>query len=84
MREMILTDKIRIDGRDMTTVRPIAVEASVLPRAHGAALFTRGETQVLSVVTLGTSDDEQIVDTMFQNTMRKFMLHYNFPPYSRR
>jgi polyribonucleotide nucleotidyltransferase len=82
MREMILTDKIRIDGRNMTTVRPIAVEAGVLPRTHGSALFTRGETQVLSVVTLGTSDDEQIVDTMFQNTMRKFMLHYNFPPYS--
>ena len=82
MREMILTDKIRIDGRNMTTVRPIAVEASMLPRTHGSALFTRGETQVLSVVTLGTSDDEQIVDTMFQNSMRKFMLHYNFPPYS--
>ena len=82
MREMILEDKIRIDGRNMTTVRPIAVEASVLPRTHGSSLFTRGETQVLSVVTLGTSDDEQIIDTMFQNTMRKFMLHYNFPPYS--
>jgi polyribonucleotide nucleotidyltransferase len=82
MREMILTDKIRIDGRNMTTVRPISVEASVLPRTHGSALFTRGETQVLSVVTLGTTDDEQIVDTMFQNSMRKFMLHYNFPPYS--
>ncbi len=82
MREMILTDKARIDGRDLKTVRPIAVEAGVLPRVHGSALFTRGETQVLSVVTLGTSDDEQIVDTMFQNSMRKFMLHYNFPPYS--
>ena len=82
MREMILTDKSRIDGRNLTTVRPIAVEAGILPRAHGSALFTRGETQVLSVVTLGTSDDEQIVDTMFQNSMRKFMLHYNFPPYS--
>ncbi len=82
MRDMILTDKSRIDGRDMKTVRPIAVEASVLPRTHGSALFTRGETQVLSVITLGTSDDEQIVDTMFQNSMRKFLLHYNFPPYS--
>ncbi len=82
MREMILSDKIRIDGRDTKTIRPIAVEPGLLPRTHGSALFTRGETQVLSVVTLGTTDDEQIVDTMFQNTMRKFMLHYNFPPYS--
>jgi polyribonucleotide nucleotidyltransferase len=82
MREMILGDQIRIDGRDMKTVRPISVEAGVLPRTHGSSLFTRGETQVLSVVTLGTTDDEQIVDTMFQSSMRKFMLHYNFPPYS--
>jgi polyribonucleotide nucleotidyltransferase len=82
MREMILTDKVRIDGRNMTTVRPIAVEPGLLPRAHGSALFTRGETQVLAAVTFGTSDDEQIVDTMFQKAMRKFMLHYNFPPYS--
>ena len=82
MREMILTDRVRIDGRDTKTIRPITVEAGLLPRPHGSALFTRGETQVLSAVTLGTSDDEQIVDTMFQNTMRKFMLHYNFPPYS--
>ncbi|MGK5083806.1 polyribonucleotide nucleotidyltransferase [Bdellovibrionota bacterium FG-1] len=82
MREMILTDKIRIDGRNMTTVRPITVEAGILPRTHGSALFTRGETQVLAAVTLGTSDDEQIIDTMFQNSMRKFMLHYNFPPFS--
>ena len=82
MREMILTDKVRIDGRDTKTVRPISVEAGLLPRTHGSALFTRGETQVLATVTLGTSDDEQIVDTMFQSTMRKFMLHYNFPPFS--
>ena len=82
MREMILSDKVRIDGRDSKTIRPISVEAGVLPRTHGSALFTRGETQVLSVVTLGTSDDEQIVDTMFQKAMRKFMLHYNFPPFS--
>jgi polyribonucleotide nucleotidyltransferase len=82
MREMILTDKIRIDGRDMKTIRQINVEAGILPRTHGSSLFTRGETQVLAAVTLGTSDDEQIVDTMFQNSMRKFMLHYNFPPYS--
>ena len=82
MREMILSEKVRIDGRDTKTIRPITVEAGLLPRTHGSALFTRGETQVLAAVTLGTSDDEQIVDTMYQNTMRKFMLHYNFPPYS--
>jgi polyribonucleotide nucleotidyltransferase len=82
MRSMILDTKTRIDGRDLKTIRPINVEAGLLPRTHGSALFTRGETQVLAAVTLGTSDDEQIVDTMFQNTMRKFMLHYNFPPYS--
>ncbi len=82
MREMILTEKVRIDGRDTKTIRPITVEAGLLPRAHGSALFTRGETQILSAVTLGTSDDEQIVDTMFEKSMKKFMLHYNFPPYS--
>jgi polyribonucleotide nucleotidyltransferase len=82
MREMILTDKIRIDGRDTLTVRPIEVEAGILPMVHGSGLFTRGETQVLSVATLGTGDDEQIVDTIYEDTMKKFMLHYNFPPYS--
>lgn len=82
MRSMILDSGVRIDGRDTKTIRPIEVETGLLPRSHGSALFTRGETQVLSVVTLGTSDDEQIVDTMFQRTMRKFMLHYNFPPFS--
>lgn len=82
MREMILSEQIRIDGRDTKTIRPITVEAGLLPRAHGSSLFTRGETQVLAAVTLGTSDDEQIVDTMFENSMRKFMLHYNFPPFS--
>ncbi|MCM2321909.1 MAG: polyribonucleotide nucleotidyltransferase [Oligoflexia bacterium] len=82
MREMILTDKVRIDGRDTKSIRPITVEAGLLPRTHGSALFTRGETQVMAAVTLGTSDDEQIVDTIFQNSMRKFMLHYNFPPFS--
>ena len=82
MREMILTEKVRIDGRDTKTIRPIVVEAGLLPKAHGSALFTRGETQVLAVATLGTADDEQIIDSMYQNTMGKFMLHYNFPPYS--
>lgn len=82
MREMILSEKIRIDGRDTKTIRPIVVEAGLLPKAHGSSLFTRGETQVLAVTTLGTADDEQIIDSMYQNTMGKFMLHYNFPPYS--
>lgn len=82
MREMILSEGVRIDGRNTQMIRPISVEAGLLPRTHGSALFTRGETQVLSAVTLGTSEDEQIVDTMFQTSMKKFMLHYNFPPFS--
>lgn len=82
MREMILSEGLRIDGRDTKTIRSIATETGPLPRTHGSALFTRGETQILAAVTLGTSDDEQIVDTMYQNTMKKFMLHYNFPPFS--
>jgi polyribonucleotide nucleotidyltransferase len=82
MREMILNEKVRIDGRDLKTIRPISVETNVLKRAHGSALFTRGETQVLAVVTLGTTEDEQLIDTMHQKAIKRFMLHYNFPPYS--
>ncbi|MFP5520008.1 MAG: polyribonucleotide nucleotidyltransferase [Bdellovibrionia bacterium] len=81
-RRMILNDKVRIDGRNMTTVRPISNEVALLPRAHGSALFTRGETQVLGTVTLGTGDDEQMVDSLMGMQKRKFLLHYNFPPYS--
>lgn len=81
-RFMILDDKIRIDGRDVKTVRPIACEAAVLPRAHGSALFTRGETQVLGTVTLGTGDDEQMIDALGGTVKKKFLLHYNFPPFS--
>jgi len=81
-RWMILDKKIRIDGRNVTQVRPISCEAGVLPRAHGSGLFTRGETQVLGAVTLGTGDDEQMVDTLMGTISRKFMLHYNFPPFS--
>lgn len=81
-RSQILDEKIRIDGRDMTTVRPISNEVSLLPRAHGSGLFTRGETQVLGTVTLGTGDDEQMVDSLHGTIKRKFMLHYNFPPFS--
>ena len=82
VRNQILDGEPRIDGRDTRTVRPITIRTSVLPRAHGSALFTRGETQAIVVATLGTSRDEQIVDAL-QGTYRdRFMLHYNFPPYS--
>lgn len=81
-RRMVLQDKVRIDGRDMVTVRPIWTQAGMLPRAHGSALFTRGETQVLGTVTLGTGDDELRVDSLSGNYTKKFMLHYNFPPFS--
>jgi polyribonucleotide nucleotidyltransferase len=81
-RSMILDKAHRIDGRDMTTVRPISCEVGFLPRAHGSGLFTRGETQCLGTVTLGTADDEQSVETMRGEITRKFMLHYNFPPFS--
>ena len=82
VRGAILDGKPRIDGRDTKTVRPIAVEVGVLPRAHGSALFTRGETQALVVTTLGTGQDEQIIDALEGEYREHFMLHYNFPPYS--
>ncbi|SDC67165.1 polyribonucleotide nucleotidyltransferase [Ruegeria marina] len=72
----------RIDGRDTTTVRPIVAETGLLPRTHGSALFTRGETQALAVTTLGTGDDEQFIDALHANFKSNFLLHYNFPPYS--
>ncbi len=79
--DIIRTSK-RIDGRDLSTVRPILAEAGILPRAHGSALFTRGETQALVVATLGTGEDEQFVDGLEGTRKERFMLHYNFPPYS--
>ena len=82
VRNAILDTGLRIDGRDTRTVRPIVAEVGVLPRAHGSALFTRGETQALCVATLGTAQDEQIVDALEGESRRHFMLHYNFPPYS--
>ncbi len=82
VRNSILDHGIRIDGRDTKTVRPIVAEVGVLPRAHGSALFTRGETQALCVATLGTGQDEQIVDALDGEYREHFMLHYNFPPYS--
>ncbi|MBR9979845.1 MAG: polyribonucleotide nucleotidyltransferase, partial [Desulfatitalea sp.] len=81
-REMILKEGRRIDGRTFDQVRPITCEVGLLPRPHGSALFTRGETQVLGVLTLGSGPDEQRVETLSGEEMRPFMLHYNFPPFS--
>jgi polyribonucleotide nucleotidyltransferase len=82
VRGAVISSGKRIDGRDLSTVRPIVSETGFLPRTHGSALFTRGETQGLVVTTLGTGDDEQIVDALHLNSRQNFMLHYNFPPYS--
>ena len=82
LRGDIIRGGARIDGRDNRTVRPIDSEVGFLPRTHGSALFTRGETQALAIVTLGTGDDEQIIDALHGNFRSNFMLHYNFPPYS--
>ncbi len=82
VRERILNGEPRIDGRDSTTVRPITIKVGVLPRTHGSALFTRGETQALVVTTLGTGRDAQIIDALEGERREPFMLHYNFPPFS--
>ncbi|MAS04638.1 MAG: polyribonucleotide nucleotidyltransferase [Ahrensia sp.] len=82
VRGNILKTKTRIDGRDLSTVRPIVSEVGVLPRTHGSAVFTRGETQALVVATLGTGEDEQFIDALTGTYKETFMLHYNFPPYS--
>lgn len=82
MREMILSDGKRVDGRDLTTVRDLSMETGYLPRVHGSAIFTRGETQVLGSLTLGTSKDVQPVDEVFDDTDKSFYLHYRFPPFS--
>ena len=81
VRRMVTKDRVRIDGRDMETIRPITCEVGVLPRAHGSALFTRGETQALVTTTLGTATDEQRMDNIQGMEFKKFMLHYNFPPF---
>jgi polyribonucleotide nucleotidyltransferase len=81
IRDMILHDKKRCDGRTSAEIRPISSEVGILPRAHGSALFTRGETQALAALTLGTSSDEQRLDYIGGEEMRTFILHYNFPPY---
>ena len=80
-REQILTDKVRSDGRSTTDIRPISIDTGVFARTHGSALFTRGETQAIVVLTMGTPKDEQIIDSMDDDYKKKFMLHYNFPPY---
>ena len=82
VRHAILDSGIRIDGRDVKTVRPIVSEVGFLPRAHGSALFTRGETQAMVVATLGTGEDEQYIDSLEGTYKERFLLHYNFPPYS--
>lgn len=81
IRDMILHEKKRTDGRSYSDIRPISAEVGILPRAHGSALFTRGETQALAALTLGTSSDEQRLDYVSGEEMRTFILHYNFPPY---
>jgi polyribonucleotide nucleotidyltransferase len=81
MREMVLAEGVRIDGRKSGQIRPISSLVGLLPRVHGSAVFTRGETQALVAVTLGTTEDEQIIDALEGDFRRKFMLHYNFPPF---
>jgi polyribonucleotide nucleotidyltransferase len=81
-RRQIVESRRRIDGRGLADIRPITCEVQVLPRTHGSALFTRGETQALAVTTLGTSSDEQKIDALIGETYKKFLLHYNFPPFS--
>jgi polyribonucleotide nucleotidyltransferase len=82
LRQSVLATRKRIDGRDLTTVRPISVRAGVLPRTHGSALFTRGETQALVIATLGTARDGQVIDAIEGESKEHFLFHYNFPPYS--
>ncbi|MFH2004527.1 MAG: polyribonucleotide nucleotidyltransferase [Bacteroidota bacterium] len=82
MRRMIIEEGKRLDGRSVTDIRPISCQISVLPRTHGSALFTRGETQSLTSATLGTKTDEQILEGLLPETTKRFMLHYNFPPFS--
>ena len=81
VRKLILGQKRRIDGRSLSEIRPISCEVGILPRTHGSALFTRGETQVLAVVTFGTSEDEQKINSLTGEIYKSFMLHYNFPPF---
>src|SRR5438874_8702901 len=81
-REVIAKDQKRLDGRDFTTIRPITIDLGVLPRTHGSPIFTRGETQALVTVTLGTPQEAQKIEDFEGETFQRFMLHYNFPPFS--
>jgi polyribonucleotide nucleotidyltransferase len=82
LRDEVLTHGVRLDGRKFDEVRPIWIETGVLPRTHGSAVFTRGETQALVTCTLGTDDDAQKIESFEGETWKSFMLHYNFPPFS--
>src|SRR5207244_12992926 len=82
VRELTLNEGIRMDGRGIDEIRPITVEVGILPRAHGSGLFTRGQTQALTVATLGPSSDVQRIDTIGPETEKRFIHHYNMPPYS--
>lgn len=82
IRQSIIEEQKRVDGRKLTEIRPISCEIGILPRTHGSALFTRGQTQALAVTTLGTSEDEQMLDNIEGKTFKRFLLHYNFPPFS--
>jgi len=82
MREQVLLEKKRIDGRSLKEIRPVSCEIGILPRTHGSAIFTRGQTQSLAVTTLGTASDEQRIDAIYGEESKSFMLHYNFPPFS--
>src|SRR5262249_49216774 len=82
VREYVLREKRRIDGRDSKTIRPIMTEVALLPGGHGAALFRRGETRAIVTTTLGTSSDEQKIDALPGERWKRFLLHYNFPPFS--
>ena len=82
IRNLIIQEKIRVDGRKLDEIRPISCETGLLPRAHGSALFTRGQTQALAVTTLGTVKDKQFIDTLEEESSERFYLHYNFPPFS--
>ncbi len=82
MRSMVLNEQRRLDGRGYTDIRPISCEVDLLPRVHGSALFTRGQTQALGTVTLGTKSDEQIIEALEGETSKRYLLHYNFPPFS--
>ena len=82
VRKMALEEKRRVDGRGFTDIRPLSCEVNVLPRTHGSGLFTRGQTQSLAIATLGTRNDEQMIEALEGKTQKTFMLHYNFPSFS--